>query len=504
MSGQKQDRSPFIFLCALSLFMFSPLTLISTMVNMISDTAIQIRLGLDSISTGHLILDEIYSWHEGLIFTAHEAGWYVLVGGAYKLLGLAGVILVGAIFTYLTAFFCLKYSSSRSNPLIAAVVAVLVPFMAGFPDYSVRPSCVSLFALALFVYVYLTSEHKYIPYITFIVLCFALAWLHGGILPVFAAVMAFFAFIELIYRQWNKLLFCAASIALGFLVSLLNPIGIRAWTFGLKQSTASDIWVFVDEWNPKTFSVLEIILIALLLAGFALDKRIWKFDKESITRLGLLGMFLVATCIYKRFMLQFTVLYLMFAPEQITLLIKLLKEIILKVKKDISLSSSFYYLLSGICILFLGVTAFLRCPQYFHDNSMHDIEDMAAFDYGVIELAKSRDYKRPFNSFNTGSWLAFYGVPVHIDNRIDPYMSEYSGVDHIRGKIFVSSLDELDAFCSEYDCDAFILDMAEGPSQLISEIETSASDRYQIVYDNTVTSVDGLDTVRWVVIEPLN
>ena len=135
---------------------------------------------------------------------------------------------------------------------------------------------------------------------------------------------------------------------------------------------------------------------------------------------------------------------------------------------------------------------------------MHDIEDMAAFDYGVIELAKSRDYKRPFNSFNTGSWLAFYEVPVHIDNRIDPYMREYSGVDHIRGKMCVSSLDELDAFSKEYDCDAFILDMAEGPSQLISEIETSAYDRYQIVYDNTVTSVDGLVTVRWVVIEPTN
>ena len=79
----------------MALFMFSPFTLIETMVNMISDTAIQIRIGLDSLSSGHIILDEIYSWHPDLIFTAHEAGWYVLLGAAYKALGIAGVIAVG-------------------------------------------------------------------------------------------------------------------------------------------------------------------------------------------------------------------------------------------------------------------------------------------------------------------------------------------------------------------------------------------------------------------------
>ena len=133
---------------------------------------------------------------------------------------------------------------------------------------------------------------------------------------------------------------------------------------------------------------------------------------------------------------------------------------------------------------------------------MQDIEIMMAYDHDIIGFIKAKGYERPFNSFNTGSWLAFSGVPVHIDNRIDPYMSEYSGVDHIRGKIDVGSLDELDYIRSEYDCDAYILEVPAGYSYLVYEIETYAPDRYRVVYDNTVTSGDGNTSRRWLIIEP--
>lgn len=498
----KKSDGTLAFLLALALYMFSPFTLISTMGNMISDTAIQIKIGLDSIASGHLILDEIYSWHPDLIFTAHEAGWYVLLGAAYKALGIAGVIIVGAIFTYVTAFFCIKHSHKVANPFVGAIVMVLVPFMGGYPDYSVRPSCVSLCALAIFVYVYFGEFKDKAKYITFVVCCFALGWLHGGILPAFAAVMLLLAAIEAIYRNFKEMLWCLGSLVAGFLVSLLNPIGIRVWTFGLKQSAASDVWAFVDEWNPKTFTILEAVLILLLLIGFMVDDRVKKFEKRTITKLAIMCMFFVATCVYKRFMLQFSVMYLMIAPEELTLLVGWINENLTKIKKKPAISSRIYSLLAIICVLFTGVSGFLRSTEYFHYNSMQDIENMMAYDHDIIGFIKAKGYERPFNSFNTGSWLAFSGVPVHIDNRIDPYMSEYSGVDHIRGKIDVGSLDELDYIRSEYDCDAYILEVPAGYSYLVYEIETYAPDRYRVVYDNTVTSGDGNTSRRWLIIEP--
>lgn len=496
------DRSIFLFLMSMALFMFSPFTLIETMVNMISDTAIQIRIGLDSLSSGHIILDEIYSWHPDLIFTAHEAGWYVLLGAAYKALGIAGVIAVGAVFTYVTAYFCLKHSAGVSHPFICAVVLAAVPFMSGYPDYSVRPSCTSLCALAIFVYVWLGDFKPRAKYITYIACCFALGWLHGGILPAFAAVMVLFAVIELVFREFKNALWCLISVIAGFLISLLNPIGIRVWTFGLKQSAASDVWSFVDEWNPKTFSMFEAVLILLVFVGFMADDRVKKFDKKTLTRLALLCMFFVATCVYKRFMLQFSVMYLMFAPEQLTILLSWINDNLIRFKKKIEIRSTIYSLLAVVCVMVTLASGFLRCTEYFHYNTMQDIEDMAAYDHDIIGFLKEQGYERPFNSFNTGSWLAFSGIPVHIDNRIDPYMSEYSGVDHIRGKSDITTLDELDYIESVYACDAFILEVPGGYSYLLYEIDTYAPDRYKVVYDNTVTSGDGKVSRRWIVLEP--
>lgn len=504
MGKVKTDKkTPFLFVLAMALFMFSPFTLIATMADMVGDTAIQIKLGLDSIAQGHIILDEIYSWHEGLTFTAHEAGWYLLLGGAYKALGIAGVVLVGAVFTYVTAYFCLKYACSTSaNPLVTAAVVALVPFLSGFPDYSVRPSCTSLLGLAIVIYAYFKWEHKK-ALIAFVAVCFALGWLHGGILPVFALTMAFYAAVEVLYKEYRRCLWDIGALVLGFLVSLLNPIGIRVWTFGLKQSSASDVWQFVDEWKHMEFNIFIAVCILLLLIGFMVSDKVKSFDKTAITKLGLICMFFIAACVYKRFMLQLSIVYLMFAPEFLTDLIIWINSCLLHIKKAPSLSTRFYQLLAVVCVVMTVATGALRGMQYFHTNTMADIEAMACYDRGVVDYALSQGYTRPFNTFNNGSWLVFSGVPVHIDNRIDPYMMEYSGVDHVRGKMNVGSLADLDYINNQYGCDAYILDMGNGYSYLLYEIETYAPDRYKVVYDNVVESPYDDSSLRWVIIEPV-
>ena len=85
-----------------------------------------------------------------------------------------------------------------------------------------------------------------------------------------------------------------------------------------------------------------------------------------------------------------------------------------------------------------------------------------------------------------------------------PFISEFSEVDHMTGKMTVSTLFELDNFRNEYNNDAFRLTTNVGFSPLIYEIENYASDRYKVVYDNTLTSnVRNGETLRWIVIECL-
>lgn len=502
---KKMTISPgYIFLAALVLFVFSPVTMISSIDGMVGDTAIQIKMGLDGISSGHMITDEIYSWHEGLHFTAHEEGWYFLVGFMYKILGIWGVILVGTVFNYLTAFTALSYFKDKAHPMIAALAVAATPFLSGFPDYNVRPSVVSTFAITLLIVSFLKDRKPLTMALIFTLSSFALAWLHGGILPVYFVVMAVLIVINILYRRFKDALIFAGSIVAGFLVSLLNPIGIDTWLFGLKQSTATDIWAHVDEWMPKHFSMFEAVVILLVLIGFMTGERVKEFDRDAVTGVMLLSMFFIMTCIYKRFALYFSVAFLIFAPASFGDLLSFIGTKVFGIKKKIEISNISYHILTGACAVMIALSAILYIPRFLPNGTMSDVEALAAYDTGAVDFIRSKGYERIYNSFDTGSWLAFHGIKVHIDNRIDPYMSEFSGVDHVRGKMYIANLSELDSFCEEYDPDAVLLDMSTGYSLLLDQIEKYAPDRYKIVYDNTVQASGGKDlALRWVVIEPV-
>lgn len=494
--------APVIFLLVLGVLIYSPFAGITSMIGMVGDTSIQIKLGLDGLLSGHLITDEIYSWHEGLVFTAHESGWYILLGFMYKLLNIWGVIITGAAFIYATVFTCISYIKDKAHPLINAFVLVLAPILGGFPDYNVRPSVTSIFALALLLVVMLGDGKDMFKASVFSLLCFILVWLHGGILPIFFAVYAVFIVLCLVYRDFKKARNLLLGAIAGFVLSLLNPIGIRIWTFGFKQSEASDLWAYVDEWNPMSFSVVAIILILLVFIGFMVSDKVKGFDRTAVTKLCLLCMFFIATCIYKRFISYFTITYILFAPQAYSALIPWALKNILGLNKKIELSSSFYYLLAVVCGVMTIGSGVVNVNNYLPTGTYADIEKMAAYDAGAVDFIKAKGYEKIFNSFNTGSWLVFHDIDVHIDNRIDPYMREFSSEDHIRGQMSVSSLADLDAFRGRYNNDAFLIDMSDDYSYLLYEVETYASDRYQIVYDNVVeSSVPGVPNTRFVILE---
>ena len=105
---KKYSKASIFFLIAMALYLYSPLTALPSMYGMVGDTAIQIKLGLDGIADGHMILDEIYSWHPDLTFTSHESLWYMILGFMYKSLGLWGVVIVGTLFIFGTVALILK------------------------------------------------------------------------------------------------------------------------------------------------------------------------------------------------------------------------------------------------------------------------------------------------------------------------------------------------------------------------------------------------------------
>ena len=119
----KTDPSA-VFVIAAALLIFSPFASMNHLSGWVLDCSVQIKLGLDAISSGHFITDEIYSWHEGLVFTAHETGWYLILGLVYKFFRFYGVLAVSTLFSFGTAFIIANYIRKTAHPLMCLAVMV--------------------------------------------------------------------------------------------------------------------------------------------------------------------------------------------------------------------------------------------------------------------------------------------------------------------------------------------------------------------------------------------
>ena len=282
-----------LVLIVAALFIFSPFASMKQLSGWVLDCAIQTRLGLDAISSGHIITDEIYSWHEGLIFTAHETGWYLILGFVFKFFKLWGVLALCTLFTCGTGVTAANYVKKTAHPLVCLTVMVLACLLKGFPDYNARPATTSTFIMMFTIVLLLGEKKAVVKAAVFAAGSFLLAWLHGGMLPLYFAVLAVFIVIDLIYKEFRSALILAAGAAAGFILSFANPIGIRLWTYALSQSGAKGVWEQIDEWNPVTFTIIQIFLILLVLVGFMCGKGVREFEKDAITKLCLFCMFLI-------------------------------------------------------------------------------------------------------------------------------------------------------------------------------------------------------------------
>lgn len=504
LKRKKVIKPEYLFLYALMFLLYSPFAGIYSMSGMVGDTAIQLKLGLDDLAMGKLITDEIYSWHPDLVFTAHESGWYLLLGIMYKLFKLWGIIAIGTVFNYATGCTVLSYTKNKAPVFFIAFVMALSLLLNGYPDYNVRPSVASIFEITFLIVMFMNNWKSIHKAIAFAILGFFLAWLHGGMLPLFCVIMVVFIILELIYRNYRDAIVLAIGLIAGFVLSLLNPLGFGCYSYATLQSSATTAWAQIDEWHPVTLSLVQAVLIFLVFVGFMTNDRIKRFEKTAVTELLMLCMFFIIMCVYKRFMSLFSVCYLIVAPEQYYSLYKWIMNNVFKFKKEIKLhlSGMFYKVLAAACLLMIVVNGVLVVPAYLPTGTFYDVERMGAKDPEAAQFVLDHGYQRMFNTFNTGSWLVLRGVRVHIDNRVDPYISAFSGEDHISEFMNCSTIADMDVFAAKYDCDAFFLDMPDGYSYLLYEIERYAPDRYRIVYDNVVeSSIPEVGRMRYVIIE---
>lgn len=491
----------YIYLGLLFIFIFCmPILHKEMLADMCSDATIQIKIGMDSIEQGSIMYDEQYSWHEGLNWIPHETGWYWILGFLYKAFGLIGVIIFNALLNGVLGIIIL--SRIKNNSIFSITLSVFLLLLVGVPYFNARPHSLSI-PLTILCFVLLRDGNKdKVNAIIFAIIMWVTSWVHGGMLPLLALSMIIFIVIDVIYADYRKGLIKGIGLICGFCLSLLNPIGVETWTYGLKVMN-SEVNKHIAEWQPCSFNLPFALIIAIIFVLFCFNTNANFKNKKLVINIAFFCMFFIATCLRVRFIAYLIIIIALILPQ---LLDDIVNEIanselriknmfnmkIIKVWKILEVKAGMSFIAS-IILVFLIMMMVKDTSQIISKNTMSDIFVMNDIDEKVVDEIKDRGYERVYNGYNDGSWLLFNDIPVNIDNRCDPYIKEISGKDYI---VFQQSISNLEKSIEEGKADVILCSLVEEEqNDFIYYIQIS--DKYKKVYENKV----GKKT--WYLFEPL-
>ena len=314
------------------------------------------------------------------------------------------------------------------------------------------------------------------------------------------------------------------AFTVAFSVSLLNPCGISIWTFGYKVSLYPELTDNIAEWMPGTFSPILVIGIILILFGLFIDKRVKEKNAEFYFGVVLICAFIVGYGLHVRMQSYLLISLLFFAPVAIDNVAVWFKQVMIGSEDKAEYIKQWLKNLlpkkgafATVFVAFMFAIVYIEVIGFnsLFGKSFEDAAEQAGYDMNVIDIIKEKGYEKIYNDYTIGTWLLYYDVKVHMDNRFDPYVKAFSGETHIHPSLNITTLEELDQFYEKYHPDAIILccpvfedSYKSGESHpemdnfaiFINSIKKYGGDRYKEVYCNITEYLD-IPCMRWYIFE---
>lgn len=234
------------------------------------DTFWQVRTGLAELHRGQLLRTDELSWTAaGQPWVQNSWLFNVLDAIAYRLGGLAGVALFGAVLALAVAAVVLRLSRAAGATPLAATTALMAYLPLLIVAFNVRPQLVDYlaFGLALLILRHMWAG-RHLARGVALLTALAIAWanLHPAT-PTLVVLCVVLAGASLPLRS-RRTTAALAGAALGVAVgTVVNPYGLRVVTQGLSIAREASRYVF--EWRHADLTdvwQLGFILVALLAA----------------------------------------------------------------------------------------------------------------------------------------------------------------------------------------------------------------------------------------------
>lgn len=276
------------------------------------------RFGTDFLDSGHLARSDSYSWTaHGRAWVPNSWGWNVVLGVAYRTMGIVGFWLLGAALAVVMALVVARIAERIGAPPLPTV-AVYVPVgllgLAAAPRAQTVSTIVVLLIPALVSRLVLGSGRAAVS-ATGALILLQIGWIniHSGaligpflVLACGGAMMAARRRTILVPVAAGRLALATVATALACLLTPYGTAPIRHANDVRKASVG-----LVTEWDHVGFgSVAQLLALLAVITAAALTVRVWHAGRPSTA--ACLGVLTVATADAVRFLPMLAVLA---APE---------------------------------------------------------------------------------------------------------------------------------------------------------------------------------------------
>ena len=400
-----------------------------------NDTLYDIALGQKYYTQGMFHVDN-YSIHQNLIYQTHH--YYVCIAEylVYNLFGFAGIHVFEFILALLVA--ALFYVNNKYF-IKNKVISYLLTYFEMFCLKEFISLRAQMFDYIIFLFeIYFinklldTKKKRYVVLLTLLPLI--LINVHSGTI--------FYYFIILLVYLLNIFKFKFSKIQnderfdkkilkyfififlIGSLLTLVNPYGYKAITYGIKTMNDSFINNHISEFLPysirDTNGKVVLVYVAFIYLSLILSRK-----KINLQELLLTGGTTIMLLMSKRHFSIFIVSTVCVYPHVLDVLEQITEKIKLKLKSQKRINISKYVTIALLVVIY---SWYLSKNIFSYSHAYDDYLPDNMYPTDAVEYIKNNlpNDTRIFNEYGWGSYLIFNNIKVFIDSRADLYTPEYN------------------------------------------------------------------------------
>lgn len=336
--------------------------------------------------------EEFWSWTAaGAPWTAHEWLSELIFYAAYRVMGMRGLVLIGAACLAAVYLFLGAYLHRKGAARWLVWLTLIAITWGILPRFRARPDIFDFALLAATLY--FLEGRKY-PWLA--VVSFLWANLHGGSLPALFLAAAPEAFSMLKTRQWREFLMLAGVLSLPVAI---NPAGISMYFYPFTITFNPIFRNNIQEWFSPQFTLSNwwawLFLGAVMISILACRKK--SFDLASVVAFAALGFS---------------------SARNISLFFVggLGRAVGVAARDDFDFGSG---ISARFNVVLLGAALIAAVAMVPGGDISAPPER-----FPVEAVERLRPGEKLFNDYAWGGYLIWRGVPVFIDGRADIYAAE--------------------------------------------------------------------------------